>query len=377
MATDRKILQWLENQLFDGALALGQELPDERHIASAIGATRNATHQALKDLETLGVVRLFEGKRRQLIAQLVRDPAASAAPGLKLHMATAEYPLRDIVHTRVLMETWAVRRADPEHPAMRELAAIMDEMDREDLGLKDFHRLEVSFHVALTRLAGNSLITGLTTSLRDSVYEYTMSLVGYVPLWSATATRLRAEHRAIYAAIESGDNELAARMVAEHIEGHYLEAGVDPDRKRRSSASVFVQPETDAEGEVQPLTAASPLSSTVADSRASDADLPDSAPARREGLGSLRPGAGEEGDVEPAAAPHDAGEPAGLRGQGEASGAEKAFGAAPEERSEPDADEERPDGPGATRGARADEPEHPAERGERVGADSKKFDSTL
>jgi GntR family transcriptional repressor for pyruvate dehydrogenase complex len=315
MATDRKILQWLENQLFDGALVLGQELPDERHIAAAIGATRNATHQALKDLETLGVVRLFEGKRRQVIAQLVRDPAASAAPALKLHMATAEYPLRDIVHTRVLLETWAVRRADAEHPAMKELAVIMDQMDREDVGLKDFHRLEVAFHVALTRLAGNSLITGLTTSLRDSVYEYTMSLVGYVPLWSATATRLRAEHRAIYAAVESGDNELAARMVAESTSRAttwrpgWTRTGSSAPRPASSSSRRPTR-----RGRCVPLTASSPLSTTVADSRASDADLPDSAPAPREGLGTFSESAD---DVEDAPAEgRGGGSRRGLRGDG-------------------------------------------------------------
>lgn len=305
MATDRKILQWLESELFDGALVLGQQLPSERRIAAAVGASRSATHEALKSLEMMGVLRLYEGRRHQVIAQLVREPAASAGPALKLHMATAEYPLRDIVHTRVLLETWAVRRADREHPAMRELHAIMEEMDRDDLGLKDFHQLEVSFHVALTRLAGNSLVTGLLTSLRDSICEYTMSLVGYVPLWSATATRLRAEHRAIVAALEAGDNELAARMVAEHIEGHYLEAGVDPDRKQRSSASVFMQPQTDEEGKVKPRENASTLAGSVADSRDSDADLPDSAPAGEDGLESFR----AEDDAEDAdrpAAPADA-----------------------------------------------------------------------
>ena len=286
MATDRKILQWLENELFDGTLVLGQELPSERRIASAIGAGRNATHEALKNLETMGIVRFYEGKRRQPVAQLVREPAAIAGPGLKLHMATADYPLRDIVHTRVLLETWAVRRADPESPSMRELAAIIEQMDREDLSLKDFHHLEVSFHTALTRLAGNTLITGLLIGLRDSIYEYTMSLVGYVPLWSNTATRLRAEHKAIYHAIEAGDRELAARMVAEHIEGHYLEAGVDPDRRQRSSASVFVQPETDESGQVTPRTGAS-LSEAAADSKQADADLPDCAPEQDEGLESV------------------------------------------------------------------------------------------
>ncbi|MDN5654504.1 MAG: FCD domain-containing protein, partial [Kocuria sp.] len=117
----------------------------------------------------------------------------------------------------------------------------------------------------------------------------TLSLVGYVPLWSTTATRLWAEHRAIYAALEAGDNELAARMVAEHIEGHYLEAGVDPDRKQRSSGSVFVQPEADADGEVHPLEPSSTLAHSVADTKERDADMPDSAPEVAETLNSMEP----------------------------------------------------------------------------------------
>lgn len=311
MATDRKILQWLENELFDGRLVLGQELPSERRIASAVGVSRGSVHDALKNLEAAGILRLYEGRRRQMIAQLVREPAASAGPALKLHMATAEYPLRDIVHTRVLLETWAVRRADPERPAMQELAAIIEEMDREELSLKDFHHLEVSFHVALTRLAGNTLVTGMLTAMRDSIWEYTMSLVGYVPLWTNTATRLRAEHRAIYEALASGDNELAARMVAEHIEGHYLEAGVDPDRKQRSSASVFVEPETDEAGNVLPLDSESRLAENVADSVRSDADLSDGAPGPDHGLTSVQDEEAD-GDCPDEPGEHDAEEAASV-----------------------------------------------------------------
>lgn len=57
MATDRKILQWLESELFDGALVLGQQLPSERRIAAAVGASRSATHEALKSLETMEIGR--------------------------------------------------------------------------------------------------------------------------------------------------------------------------------------------------------------------------------------------------------------------------------------------------------------------------------
>lgn len=190
-------------------------------------------------------------------------------------MATAELPLRDIVHTRVLLETWAVRHADREAPAMEELVRIMDAMDQDELSLKDYHQLDVSFHVALTRLSGNSLLTGLLTSMRDAVYEYEMSLVGYVPLWSATATRLRAEHRAIYAALEAGNNDLAARMVAEHIEGHYLEAGVDPDRQEREGASVFDAAGAEQDPETGEMASVSELSPRAAEGPSADRDHPE------------------------------------------------------------------------------------------------------
>lgn len=275
MATDRMILQWLENELFAGHLVLGQELPSERRLAAAVGSSRSATHEALKSLESRGILRLYEGRRHEVIAQLVREPAASAGPALKLHMATAELPLRDIVHTRVLLETWAVRHADREAPAMEELVRIMDAMDQDELSLKDYHQLDVSFHVALTRLSGNSLLTGLLTSMRDAVYEYEMSLVGYVPLWSATATRLRAEHRAIYAALEAGNNDLAARMVAEHIEGHYLEAGVDPDRQEREGASVFDAAGAEQDPETGEMASVSELSPRAAEGPSADRDHPE------------------------------------------------------------------------------------------------------
>lgn len=234
MATHRQVLQWLENELFDGHLVLGQQLPSDRDLAAIHRVSRSTMREALKTLEAQGIVRLFDGPRKSILPMLVREPAASAGPALQLHMATSDYPLRDIVQTRVLLETWALERSDPQHPAMAELRGILDRMAREDLSLKDFHHLEVSFHIALCKTAGNAVVSALMSSMRDSIYEYTMALVGHVPLWSATSERLRAEHQAIYSAVEAGDRKLAARLVAEHIEYQYREAGVDPDQEQRS-----------------------------------------------------------------------------------------------------------------------------------------------
>ena len=236
MATHREVLQWLENELFDGHLVLGQQLPDDKDLAAVFRVSRNSMRETLKTLEAQGIIRLFDGPRRSLLPLLVREPAASAGPALQLHMATAEYPLRDIVETRVLLETWALDNAVTELVPSAELRAFMAEMDREDLGIKQFHDLYVGFHIALVKASGNATTVALLTALRDSIYEYTMALVGHVPLWSATSSRIRAEHRAIVGALEAGDRGLAARLVTEHIEYQYREAGVDPDRHPRRAA---------------------------------------------------------------------------------------------------------------------------------------------
>ncbi|NHU84651.1 FadR family transcriptional regulator [Kocuria sp. JC486] len=244
MATHRRVLQWLENELFDGNLVLGQQLPSDRDLASVLGVHRGTMREALKILEAQGVLRLYEGSRKTILPMLVREPAASAGPALQLHMATADYPLRDIVQTRVLLETWALTNADNRSPAMGELRTLLREMGRDDISLKEFHHLYVSFHIALVKSSDNTLVAALMSALRDSIYEYTMALVGHVPLWSKTVDRIRAEHQAIFSAVLAGDNTLAARLVEEHIEYQYVEAGVDPERGPREEPAEATGPMT-------------------------------------------------------------------------------------------------------------------------------------
>ncbi|MEU4207025.1 FadR/GntR family transcriptional regulator [Rothia terrae] len=232
MAVHSTILEWLEKELFEGRLQLGQDLPDDKEIAEAVGATHSSTREALKHLEDMGVVRLYEGRKKTIITQLVKEPAASAGPALRLHMANAKYPVRDMVQTRLVVEGWALQNADPQHPAMQELAGLQKEMSRENISLKEFHDLEVSFHIALVKIGGNELLTGLMTALREPLFEYMMSLVGRGGLWSTTAARTRAQHKAIVDAIASGDNALASMLVTAHIREQYEEAGLDLDAPR-------------------------------------------------------------------------------------------------------------------------------------------------
>ena len=54
MAIHRKILRWLENELFEGNIQLGQDLPSDSEIARAIGVGENAGSK-LEKAKKLGI----------------------------------------------------------------------------------------------------------------------------------------------------------------------------------------------------------------------------------------------------------------------------------------------------------------------------------
>lgn len=232
MAVHSIILDWLEKELAAGRLRLGQDLPDDRKIAKAAGMTHSAAREALKHLEDMGIVSLYEGRKKTIIAQLVEDPVASAAPALRLHTAQAEYPTRDLVQTRMLLEGWAAENADPQHPALEETHEILDRMQEPNISVGEFYALEVSFHMALVRSSGNELLSGLMGAMRPALFDYLMSIAGASGLWSTAAARLRSQHRATIAAIEAGDNVMAASLLRSQIRAEYEEAGIDLDAPR-------------------------------------------------------------------------------------------------------------------------------------------------
>jgi GntR family transcriptional repressor for pyruvate dehydrogenase complex len=133
----------------------------------------------------------------------------------------------DIVQTRVLLESWAAREAAGRRPREHDLAEaqkLLDTMDDPDLTPERFHLLDAEFHVALSALAGNVLIAAVMSSLRTAIHGYVLAAVPNLADWDATAVGLRAEHRAILAAIRAGQPDEAARLVVDHIEGFYRAA---------------------------------------------------------------------------------------------------------------------------------------------------------
>lgn len=225
MRTHELVLQWIEKQLSDGDLALGGRLPGERAMAEQLQVSRTSVREAVRILEAMGVVRAGVGSGKDAGTVVIAEPGSALGSTLRLHVATRHLPVADIVETRVLLESWAAARAKVGVPALEEAAGLLDQMD-ESADVDTFLALDARFHVALAQAAGNTVVSAMMASLRGAIENYAGELTGNLPDWNATSSRLRAEHRAILAAVNNNDGGRAAELVAAHIQGFYAEAGV-------------------------------------------------------------------------------------------------------------------------------------------------------
>ncbi|MFD6030682.1 FadR/GntR family transcriptional regulator [Cellulosimicrobium funkei] len=247
MRTHERVLARIEADLAAGRWALGERLPAERALAEELGVSRPSVREALRVLEAMGIVRTAVGSGPDAGATVVDRPAAGLGAAVRLHVASGTLAVRDVVETRVLLETWAVRaaaewvvagrdagerRVEPGTgtPEVAEVLAaaraLLDRMDDPALAAEEFRQLDASFHVLLVRLAGNPLVEAVMTGLRGAIESYVAAGSAGLPSWERTAVRLRAEHRAVLGAVVDGDGERAAREVRAHIEGFYAETGL-------------------------------------------------------------------------------------------------------------------------------------------------------
>jgi GntR family transcriptional repressor for pyruvate dehydrogenase complex len=217
------VVRHVEAELDAGRLPVGGRLPGERALAEQLGVSRASVREGIRVLEAMGVVRTAVGSGPAAGATVTADAAAGITAALRLHQASRTLPVDEIVSTRSLLEAWSVRRAAlrPDRDALAAAGSLLAEMDSVEWGAAAFHELDTGFHLALTRAAGNSVVTAIMTALRGSIDDYILAAVPLLADWPAMARRLRRQHRTILAAVEAGDGERAAWLVTAHIEGFH------------------------------------------------------------------------------------------------------------------------------------------------------------
>ena len=141
------VLDWLEEQLRSGEIVVGDKLPGERALAEQFGISRASVREATRILDAMGLVRSGVGSGPNAGAIVISEPSAALAWALRMHVATKALPVRDLVQTRLVLETQAARDGaaapDSEERAqiLRSAGEILDQMDHPGLPATEFRGL--------------------------------------------------------------------------------------------------------------------------------------------------------------------------------------------------------------------------------------------
>jgi DNA-binding GntR family transcriptional regulator len=190
------VAEALRDAIVTGRLRGGERLHQDE-IASKLGVSRMPVREALRQLESEGLV-VFTPHRRVSVAAL------------------SAQELREIYEIRSALEVLALDLAVP-RLSIKEfdrLGAVLDQMDRTSDPRRwvDLNRL---FHRTLYRASGRARLCTLIDSLRDNVERY---LRIYVSALERRA-HAQAEHRRILRACRRRQSAEAKKALRAHLSG--------------------------------------------------------------------------------------------------------------------------------------------------------------
>ena len=202
----------IAREITSGALRPGQRLPPERDLAISFGLSRGALREGLRTLESVGLLRARVGQGR-FVAMTGSD-----APSVALNAWMQLQPIGDIIAVRRLLEPAAVldMPATQIQPTARLTADILRQLrSAQARGANaDATRLHTQFHLALVRFGSARLLRVLLGSLIEAASPAQQDIF----LAQDAARYSVARHVQIQEALERGDIEAVAQLVAEHLQ---------------------------------------------------------------------------------------------------------------------------------------------------------------
>jgi GntR family transcriptional repressor for pyruvate dehydrogenase complex len=214
----QRALHYMEKAVLDGSFPLDRRLPSERQLAEHLQLSRTTIREAITVLVSRGMLERRRGDGTYPVDQSERRLAE-----IWLDMSQKHPALQgDLLEFRSMIETRAAELAARRHDRndRQRLEATLAAVDAAYAGNERRAQInsDVAFHCTIADATHNPLFSYLMASLLKLLHEHVqLSLAGLEPR-SATAQRLRMQHRALVDAILARDADRARRIAGEHMD---------------------------------------------------------------------------------------------------------------------------------------------------------------
>ena len=223
----RKVYEQIADQLLGqiGARALkpGDVLPPERELTESFGVGRSSIREALRMLESQGVITTVNGG-----AFVVADAAHPLNSSLRLMFTLGDRAgMHDLFELRRILDVEAAALAAERHEAehLVEMDAAVEEMTASLEDATAFIEADLRFHLVVAEAAQNRFVLHTMQAVSDVVRRALVAAF-VIPQSPEKAVF---EHREVRAAIASGDSSRARQTMSNHL------ARVASDVERRAA----------------------------------------------------------------------------------------------------------------------------------------------
>jgi DNA-binding FadR family transcriptional regulator len=208
------VQEQLKLYIIESDLKYGDLLPTEKELSEKLGVSRTAIREALKVLETLGIIETKHG-----VGRFVRDFNYEAIlKNLPYNLKLNLDKFKEVFEVRYCLECWFIAKDIDNYTSsdIEELKSILNNMElkiRNNVAEKELVDIHSNFHTLLYKNSKNVLLIDLirifSTIQRNLVilHRYkTKDRLSFVQL-----------HRMILDAIEAKDPLLAQKMLRKHF----------------------------------------------------------------------------------------------------------------------------------------------------------------
>ena len=206
-----EIVRQIKTMIGEGRLKSGDQLPPERDLAEKFLVSRTSVREALRALESVGLIEIRPGE-----GTFVREISVDAlVEPLALVLLSQRAMIEELFEARRLLEPaiagLAAQRAtkDEVQEMERILEAQAKEIGSGNTGLAQ----DAAFHAAIGTAAHNRAITRIVHAVMDLLAQSREEAIST----PGRPTRSHEDHRRILAAIRAGDAQAAERAMLDHV----------------------------------------------------------------------------------------------------------------------------------------------------------------
>lgn len=207
------IIEQVRDLITSGRLKSGDRLPAEREFAQTLSVSRSAVREAIRALESLGILEARAGEG----TFVVTPPEGQQRDPITASLSQVWSTQRNLFEVRKVLEpgvaALAARRATPEQ--IEKMRAILDEQRGKIQARESYAKEDSAFHFLIAEATGNEVLIRVADSLMGLLQETrdTPRKIGSRP------PRSLKQHEAILHAIEARNPLVAERRMREHIRG--------------------------------------------------------------------------------------------------------------------------------------------------------------